>query len=178
MVARPLPERSRRRVLARAVLKRILDVDDAAIDTDIFRDRADAFFFQRLAGRPVRVAIAGRTVNAGQSDRTGHFQTDVVLDDDDLTAWANPCGTGCRWLPYEGSLAADEEIEAAGADGSRRGGGGGGGGGGRGFERGHLPRGPMRVGSVVALAYVLARPRQPPCTPPAQHGRWEGRHSA
>jgi phosphatidate phosphatase APP1 len=118
MVARPLPERSRRRVLARAVLKRILDVDDAAIDTDIFRDRADAFFFQRLAGRPVRVAIAGRTVNAGQSDRTGHFQTDVVLDDDDLTAWANPCGTGCRWLPYEGSLAADEEIEAAGADGS------------------------------------------------------------
>ncbi len=112
MVARPLPERSRRRVLARAVLKRILDVDDAAIDTDIFRDRADAFFFQRLAGRPVRVEIAGRTIQAGQSDRTGHFQTDVLLDDDDLTAWANPCGAGCRWLPYEGSLAADDEIEA------------------------------------------------------------------
>ena len=109
MVARPLPERSRRRVLARAVLKRILDVEDAAIDTDIFRDRADAFFFQRLAGRPVRVAIAGRTIDAGQYDRAGHFQADVLLDDDDVTALATPCGPGCRWLPYEGSLVADND---------------------------------------------------------------------
>jgi phosphatidate phosphatase APP1 len=113
MVAKPLPERSRRRVLARAVLKRILDVEDADIDTAIFRDRADAFFFQRLAGRSVRVMLAGRSIDAGQSDRAGHFQTDVLLDDDDVTALASPCGLGCRWLPYEGSLAAaDDELEA------------------------------------------------------------------
>ena len=112
MVAKPLPERSRRRVLARAVLKRILDVDDADIDTTIFRDRADAFFFQRLAGRPVRVTVAGRTIDAGQSDRAGHFQAEVLLDDDDVTALASPCGTGCRWLPCTGSLAAvDDEID-------------------------------------------------------------------
>lgn len=118
MVARPLPERSRRRVLARAVLKRILDVEDAEIDTDIFRDRADAFFFQRLAGRPVRVMIAGREIDAGQSDRAGHFQTDVLLDEDDITTKASPCGTGCRWLGYEGSLASrDEESESGETDG-------------------------------------------------------------
>ena len=117
MVARPLPEQSRRRALARAVLKRILDVDDAAIDTDIFRSRANAFFFQRLAGRPVRVSIAGRTIDAGQSDSAGHFQTDLLLDDDDVVAKAGPCGTGCRWLPYEESLApGDDEIEPDGRD--------------------------------------------------------------
>lgn len=123
MVARPLPERSRRRVLARAVLKRILDVDDAEIDTDIFRDRAGAFFFQRLAGQPVRVAIAGRPISVGQSDRTGHFQADVILDEDEINAWASPCGAGCRWLPYEGSLAAaDEETEPGGTNGAVAGG--------------------------------------------------------
>lgn len=117
MVARPLPEWSRRRVLARAVLKRILDVEDAAIDTAIFRDRADAFFFQRLAGRPVRIGIAGRTIDAGQSDRAGHFQTEVLLDDDEVTALAAPSGSGCRWLPSEGSLAADnDEIETGDPD--------------------------------------------------------------
>ncbi|MDA1039794.1 MAG: App1 family protein [Planctomycetota bacterium] len=109
MVARPLPERSRRRVLARAVLKRILDVDDDDIDTAIFRDRADAFFFQRLVGRPVRVAIAGRTIDAGQSDRAGHFQADVLVDDDDVATLATPCGSGCRWLPYDGSLTTGDD---------------------------------------------------------------------
>ncbi len=114
MVAKPLPEQSRRRVLARAVLKRILDVEDIAIDTPIFRDRADAFFFQRLAGRPVRVMLAGRSIDAGQSDRAGHFQTDLLLDDDDVTALASPCGPGCCWLPCEGSLAAaDDELDPA-----------------------------------------------------------------
>jgi phosphatidate phosphatase APP1 len=118
MVAKPLPEQSRRRVLARAVLKRILDVEDIDIDTPIFRDRADAFFFQRLAGRPVRVMLAGRSIDAGQSDRAGHFQTDVLLDDDDVTALASPCGPGCRWLPCEGSLVvADDEIDSAAAHG-------------------------------------------------------------
>jgi phosphatidate phosphatase APP1 len=101
MVARPLPERSRRRVLARAVLKRILDVEDDEIDTEIFRQRADAFFFQRLAGVPVRLSIAGRTVDVGHSDRAGHFQAEVLLDDDAIRTLAVADGPGCRWLGYE-----------------------------------------------------------------------------
>jgi phosphatidate phosphatase APP1 len=114
MVARPLPERSRRRVLARAVLKRILDVEDDEIDTDIFRQRADAFFFQRLAGVPVRLSIAGRTFDAGLSDKAGHFQTEVLLDDDAIATGAVPDGPGCRWLPYEATaLSADEEADPA-----------------------------------------------------------------
>lgn len=101
MVARPLPERSRRRVLARAVLKRVLDVDDSLLDTDIFRERASAFFFQRIAGQPVRIAIGARVVDAGHSDRTGHFHCEFSLADDEVAARcrADDCGRG--WLSYE-----------------------------------------------------------------------------
>jgi phosphatidate phosphatase APP1 len=99
MVCRPLPERSRRRVLARAVLKRVLDVDDALLDTDIFRERAEAFFFQRIAGLPVRIAVGDRVVDAGQSDRTGHFQVDFTIDDE-AVATAR-LGDGCGWISYE-----------------------------------------------------------------------------
>ncbi|MFM8635542.1 MAG: phosphatidate phosphatase App1 family protein [Planctomycetia bacterium] len=112
MVARPLPERSHRRVLARAVLKRLLDVDDAALDTEIFRRRADAFFFQRLSGRPVRVSVAGRSIDVGHSDRAGHFQAEVTLDDNAIDAHASPCGPGCRWIGYEASLEADEASDS------------------------------------------------------------------
>ena len=80
MVSRPLPERSRRRVLAVAVLKRILDLDDTDLDTDVFRRRAEAFLFQRLGGRRVEVDVAGRRIDAGVSDRTGHFQVAVEFD--------------------------------------------------------------------------------------------------
>jgi len=101
MVARPLPERSRRRVLARAVLKRVLDADDAQLDTEIFRRRADAFFFQRIAGQPVRIRIGDRVVDAGHSDRTGHFQADVTLEEDVVAALGQPGAGGGRWLAYD-----------------------------------------------------------------------------
>jgi phosphatidate phosphatase APP1 len=86
MVSRPLPERSRRRVLAVAVLKRILDLDDTDLETDVFRRRAEAFLFQRLGGRRVAIDVAGRRIDAGLSDRTGHFQVPVEFDEEAVAA--------------------------------------------------------------------------------------------
>ena len=80
MVTRPLPEHSRRRTLAVAVLRRLLDLDDGQLDSDVFRRRAEALLFQRVAGRPVAVHLAGRTVAAAQTDRSGHFRAEVDLD--------------------------------------------------------------------------------------------------
>jgi len=96
MVSRPLPERSRRRTLAIAVLKRLLELDDAELDSDVFRRRADSFLFQRVPGRRVRVRIGERVVDAGRTDRSGHFAVTVDLDDEVVAAAA--AGSGCRWL--------------------------------------------------------------------------------
>ena len=41
MVSRPLPERSRRRALAVAVLRRLLELEDPDLETEVFRSRAD-----------------------------------------------------------------------------------------------------------------------------------------
>ena len=82
MVCRPLPATSRRRNVAIAVLKRLLDLDAEQARSPLFQHRADAFFFQRVAGQPVEVVIGGRRLAAGATDRVGHFST--VLDIDDL----------------------------------------------------------------------------------------------
>jgi phosphatidate phosphatase APP1 len=104
MVSRPLPERSRRRRLAVAVLRRLLELDEAQIESDVFRRRADSFFFQRLAGQRVTIALPGRTIDAGSTDRAGHFQ--VTFDIDDATTAGLPAR-----IAYEASA----EDEAAGA---------------------------------------------------------------
>jgi len=96
MVSRPLPERSRRRVLAVAVLKRLLDLDSGDLDTDVFRRRAEAFLFQRLAGRRVEIAVAGQDVATGRSDRTGHFQAEIDLDDELIAAGPLACAARLR----------------------------------------------------------------------------------
>lgn len=102
MVSRPLPERSRRRVLAVALLKRLLDLDDGDLDTDVFRRRAEAFLFQRLAGRRVAIDVAGRTVAGGRSDRTGHFQAQIDLDEEVIAAAAGPLTCVARLAPAAG----------------------------------------------------------------------------
>jgi phosphatidate phosphatase APP1 len=106
MVSRPLPERSRRRTLAVGVLKRLLELDDGDVASEVFRRRADFFLFQRVAGRRVRVALGERQFEVGPSDRTGHFQADVELDEG-LVEQAEEAG-GCRWLSYTG-MSDDEE---------------------------------------------------------------------
>jgi phosphatidate phosphatase APP1 len=79
MVTRPLPARSHRRSLAVAVLKRLLELDDADLDTDVFRRRAEAFLFQRVAGAPVRIDLGGGVGATVISDRTGHFRAEIDL---------------------------------------------------------------------------------------------------
>ena len=110
MVSRPLPERSRRRALAEAVLKRLLDLDAGDLDTEVFRRRAEAFLFQRLAGRRVEIDVAGHTVATGRSDRTGHFQTQIDLDDEVIAAAEGALPCVARLRP-----AAGDPPEAVGA---------------------------------------------------------------
>ncbi len=101
MVSRPLPERSRRRAIAVAVFKRLLDLDEAELETEMFRRRAESFLFQRVAGRRVRVQLGDRRIEAGPSDRTGHFLADVDLDEGFVDAHAvRSEPAGCPWLPY------------------------------------------------------------------------------
>lgn len=114
MVTRPLPERSRRRTLAVAVLKRLLDLSDAELGTEVFRRRADSFLFQRLAGRRLRVGVGDRIVELGPSDRSGHFQAEFPLDDDFASAHAQSVAGGCRWLAY--TLLPDAEPDEGGPE--------------------------------------------------------------
>lgn len=96
--------------MAVAVLKRLLDLDEEQIASPVFQRRADAFLFQRVAGRRVHVVIAGRTYPAGQTDRTGHFQAEIDLTDDQIRAATTSGGPDCRWIAYDG-LADDDEHE-------------------------------------------------------------------
>jgi phosphatidate phosphatase APP1 len=80
MVSRPLPEKSRRRALAVTVLRRLLDLEERDLESDVFRRRAEAFFFERLAGRDVEIAIRGWPIVRGQTDKIGHFHAAIELE--------------------------------------------------------------------------------------------------
>lgn len=112
MVARPLPAASRRRGLAVAVLRRILELDAAEIDTDVFRTRSDAFLFQRVAGQRLQVAFGDRVVEAGSSDRSGHFSAEIALDDALVERLALPSGRCGRHLQYVGRVADEDDPSA------------------------------------------------------------------
>ncbi|MFM8705048.1 MAG: phosphatidate phosphatase App1 family protein, partial [Planctomycetia bacterium] len=105
MVTRPLPLRSRRRVMAMAVLKRILDLDEVQLESEVFQRRADAFLFQRVAGQPVRITIGDRLIDVGQTDRTGHFRATFDIDGIDP-----PGASGCPWISYSGFIDDDEQA--------------------------------------------------------------------
>jgi len=98
--------------LAVAVLRRLLELDDRDVDSEVFRRRADAFLFQRVAGRRLRVAVGARRFDVGPTDRTGHFRTEIELDESLLPA-ATDGATGCRWLSF--TTVPDEEDEGAAA---------------------------------------------------------------
>ena len=112
MVTRPLPLRSRRRTMAMAVLKRLLDLDDDQAGSAVFQRRAEAFLFQRVAGQTVHVTLAGQTHDAGQTDRTGHFQAVIELDDAQVREAASHAGAGGRWIAYDGIVVDGDEPEA------------------------------------------------------------------
>jgi len=105
MICRPLPAHSRRRSLAIGVIKRLLEIDESQLQSDVFQRRANAFLFQRVAGERVRVALGDRLIDVGYSDRVGHFQQVVDLDEAHVEALAQSghrqgSGAGCRWLSY------------------------------------------------------------------------------
>jgi phosphatidate phosphatase APP1 len=81
MVVRSLPATSRRRVLAMAVFRRLFDLDEEQLQQEVFRRRSDAFLFRRIPGAAVGVSIGGRVIEAGPTDRVGHFQIEIDLDD-------------------------------------------------------------------------------------------------
>ena len=107
MVARPLPERSRRRVLAVALVRRLLDLSGEELASDVFRRRAEMFLFRRVAGHRVTIAIGDRIIDAGCSDKAGHFETRVEFGDDFAAAHAVSTNAGCRQLEYGGVDAGD-----------------------------------------------------------------------
>jgi phosphatidate phosphatase APP1 len=102
MVTRPLPARSHRRSLAVALLKRLLELDESDLDTDVFRRRAEAFLFQRVAGARVRVELGSGKGAAALSDRTGHFRAEIDLPADvverDATRHGGRPRLACRAL--------------------------------------------------------------------------------
>ena len=112
MVARPLPQQSRRRALAVAVFRRMLDLGEADLASEVFRRRADCFLFQRVPGQPVRVRLADRLIEAGVSDRSGHFTASFDLSAAEAAAHAGEAGPACRWLAYDAE-AGDGEVVAA-----------------------------------------------------------------
>ncbi|MFM7206091.1 MAG: phosphatidate phosphatase App1 family protein [Planctomycetaceae bacterium] len=107
MVASPLPERSRRRTLAIAVLRRLLDLDEGEMASDVFRRRAEMFLFRRVAGQRVRIMFGDRAVDAGYSDRAGHFETRVEFDDDFAAAWSTAGRGAVRRIDYTGNASPD-----------------------------------------------------------------------
>jgi phosphatidate phosphatase APP1 len=112
MVARPLPERSRRRVLAVAVLRRLLDLDEGQMASEVFRRRAEMFLFRRVAGHRVTIELGDRTVDAGYSDKTGHFETRVEFGDEFAAAHAIAGEVGGRRLEYRGAADLDDGTGA------------------------------------------------------------------
>lgn len=113
MVTRPLPEKSRRRSLAVAVLKRFLELEEADLDTDVFRRRAESFLFQRVAGHEIVVDLGGRRLDIGTSDRSGHFQKSFDLDDEFVAGLVgDEAGPAARWLTYRG-VSAENDPSAA-----------------------------------------------------------------
>lgn len=109
MVSRPLPARCRRRRLAVAVLRRILDLDESQLDSPVFRRRAEAFLFQRVAGQRVDVALGDRLRAEARSDRSGHFRVEIDIDDDLATACGVSDPIGGRLVHYTG-LARDDDA--------------------------------------------------------------------
>ena len=108
MISRPLPPKSHRRTLAIGVIKRLLELDETHLQSAVFQRRADAFLFQRVAGERVKISLGGRQIDAGQSDRVGHFQQSIDLEEAEVDALGESAG-GCRWLRYEAAAAADDD---------------------------------------------------------------------
>ncbi len=107
MIARPLPEWSRRRSAALAILRRVLEIAPEHDSDPVFRARSGAFLFQRVVGCRVVLDVGGREVDAGVTDRLGHFETSFDLDSSDLEGLSSSLG----WIGYQARLDAVDGQE-------------------------------------------------------------------
>ena len=85
MIARPLPESSRRSSVALAVLRRLLEIEPGHNSDPIFQTRVRAFLIERIVGCRVLLQVGSHEIEAGITDRLGHFETTFDLDAADLT---------------------------------------------------------------------------------------------
>lgn len=92
MIARPLPESSRRRSAALAVLRRLLEIEPGHENEPIFQARVGGFLCQRVVGCRVVLQFGPQQIEAGASDRLGHFETSFDLAADELMSSLAPEG--------------------------------------------------------------------------------------
>lgn len=112
MVSQPLPDPSRRRRVALAVVKRLLKLEEEQLGSRIFQARSEAFLLQRIAGQVVQIRLGGQSISLGESDRVGHFEASFDLDDKTVAdlALATPAG---ERLPY--AIERPDEEESTGS---------------------------------------------------------------
>lgn len=109
MVSQPLPDPSRRRQVALAVVKRLLKLEKNQLESEIFQARSEAFLLQRIAGQAVRIRLGGQSINLGESDRVGHFEGSFDLDDVTVADLAVGTPAGER-LPYALDRVDEDEL--------------------------------------------------------------------
>ena len=108
MLARPLPESSRRRSVGLAVFRRLLEIEPGHENDPIFQTRVGGFLCQRVVGCRVLLQIGTQSIEAGASDRLGHFETSFDLAAADLASSAKAAG---GWLDYRATLDASDVLE-------------------------------------------------------------------
>lgn len=109
MLARPLPESSRRRSVGLAVFRRLLEIEPGHENDPIFQTRVGGFLCQRVVGCRVHLQVGTQSIEAGASDRLGHFETSFDLAASDLTSSAQ-AATG-SWIDYRATLDAADVLE-------------------------------------------------------------------
>jgi len=111
MIARPLPESSRRCSAARAVLRRLLEIEPGHDSDPIFQTRVRAFLIERIVGCRVVLQVGSREIEAGTTDRLGHFETSFDFDAADLAHAAETWEGPTRWVGYQARLDEGEALE-------------------------------------------------------------------
>lgn len=108
MLAVPLPESSRWRSPALAMLRRALEVGPEYDADPIFQARVAAFLFQRVVGCRLRLQVGGHELEGGPTDRLGHFEQSVDVDPSRLSS---PSDSTTHWITYQAQLdTSDQQV--------------------------------------------------------------------
>ena len=111
MITRPLRASSRRRSAALAVLRKLLEIEPGHENESIFQTRAGAFLFERIVGCRVVLKVGERHIDAGATDRLGHFETAFDIEADMLAGSSAATGGRPDWIDYQATLDATDVHE-------------------------------------------------------------------